>query len=249
MVQETTKNDVISIIGIRSGSKSVVDKNIRNLNGKPLVYWIIKTALNTPEIGRVIVSTDSEKYAKIADECGAETPFIRPANLSKDLSTDFDYVKHCLDYLREEEQVVPEIAVRLMATVPFQRSADISDIIKNCRSKPEIDSSVIVAEGRQNPMKALKIVTLENGERRLVSYTTGLAAGVSPTARQSHEKAYFRANAIAFKPRVVSQTKTLTGNNIIPHIIPTNLALDIDSEIDFQFAEFLMQADAQTFKS
>ena len=238
-------NSITAIIGIRSGSKGIIDKNIKMLNGKPLIYWIVTTALNTPEIERVIVSTDSKKYAKIAKKCGAEVPFLRPVELSGDLSTDFDYVRHCLKYLEDEEKIIPEVALRLMATVPSQKSEDLSKIISNCLASDEIDSSVIVAEARQTPQKALKIIETDEGDKRLVSYETGTGIGVSPTPRQQYEKAYFRANAIAFKPRVISESGTLTGNNVTPHIIPSDEAIDIDTELDFQFVEFLMKKNEE----
>ena len=109
----------------------------------------------------------------------------------------------------------------------------------------EIDSSVIVAEARQTPQKALKIIETDEGDKRLVSYETGTGIGVSPTPRQQYEKAYFRANAIAFKPRVISGSGTLTGNNVTPHIIPSHEAIDIDTELDFQFVEFLMKKNEE----
>ena len=232
-------NDIIAIIGIRSGSKTIIDKNIRILNGKPLVHWIIKAALGTPEINRVIVSTDNKKYAQIAREGGAEVPFLRPKKLSQDTSTDYSYVKHCLEYLRSTESYEPKVAVRLMATVPNQRPEDISAIIQNCLAREEVDSSVIVAEARQNPMKALKILESSSGSSRLVSYQTGTGRDVTPQPRQKYEKAYFRANAVAFKPRVITNTGTLTGDWVVPHLIPQDSAVDIDTELDFKFAEFL----------
>ena len=243
------KDKIVAIIGARSGSKSVKDKNIRHLNGQPLIFWIIQTAINTPEIDRVIVSTDSEEYATIARSCGAEVPFIRPEKISGDLSTDFEYVSHCLEYLESQEQLVPRVALRLMATVPSQKSKDLSQIIKNCLQSDEVDSSVIVAEARQTPQKALKIVQNSEGYERLVSYEDGTGLGVNPTARQRYDKAYFRANAIAFKPRVIRTTGTITGENIIPHVISASDVIDIDSELDFQFAEFQMQQNDKIARS
>lgn len=234
-------NSIIAIIGIRSGSKGIKDKNIKLLSGKPLVYWIIKSALNTPEIDRIIVSTDSIEYAEIAKHSGAEVPFIRPKEISTDTSTDYEYVTHCLKYLEEVENVIPEVALRLMATVPMQKSQDLSQIIKNCRGADNVDSSVIVAEAKQIPQKALKIIDSSEGYSHLVSYNDGTGTGVSPTPRQKYEKAYFRANAIAFKPRILKETGTLTGEYVVPHIISSDEVVDIDTEIDFQFAEFLMQ--------
>lgn len=246
MTLNKNNNDlIVAIIGARSGSKSIKDKNIRLLNGQPLIFWIIKAAINTPEINRVIVSTDSQEYAAIARNCGAEVPFIRPKKISGDTSTDFEYVSHCLKYLEDKEKLIPRLVLRLMATVPLQKSIDLSKIIKNCLISEDIDSSVIVAEARQTPRKALKIIKTHQGLERLVSYQDGTGEGVSPTPRQSYEKAYFRANAIAFKPHVIKTTGTLTGKNVVPHVIPPDEVIDIDTEIDFQFAEFLIQKNDQ----
>ena len=74
---------ILALIPARSGSKGLPNKNIMPLNGKPLIAYSIEHALDTPEINRVIVSTDSKEYAKIARDYGAETPFIRPKNISE----------------------------------------------------------------------------------------------------------------------------------------------------------------------
>ena len=239
-MQSNKENLIIAIIGIRSGSKTIKDKNIKILNGKPLVHWIIEAAFNTPEIQRVIVSTDSERYAKIARDAGASVPFLRPKEFSTDASPDYDYVKHCLDYLNQRENIFPDIAVRLMATVPLQRPSDISAIIQNCLEREEVDSSVIVAEARQHPMKALKIIKGKKCKDQLVGFQCGSAKGVSPEPRQQYTPAYFRANAIAFKPRVINRSGTLTGELVVPHITNPDFAIDIDTEYDFKFVEFLL---------
>ena len=83
---------VLGIIGIRSGSKGVKDKNIKLLFGKPLVKWIIDTAQKSKSINRLIVSTDSIEYAKIIKGFGVEVPCLRPSELALDHSTDIEYV-------------------------------------------------------------------------------------------------------------------------------------------------------------
>ena len=87
---------IIAIIGARSGSKGVKDKNIKEIFGKPLMSLIIKTALASKKINRVIVSTDSELYAETAKKYGAEVPFIRPYSISKDFSPEIEYINHAL---------------------------------------------------------------------------------------------------------------------------------------------------------
>ena len=233
----------VAIIGVRSGSKGLPDKNIKLLGGRPLVHWIIEAASRTPEIDRVIVSTDSEHYAEIAQQAGAEAPFLRPAEISNDASTDYEYVKHCLEYLDESEGLKPNIAVRLMATVPFQRSQDISAIIRNCLVNNDVDSSVIVSEARQHPEKALAVVEDEVHKNRLVGYQCRSAVGVEPKPRQKYSQAYFRSNAIAFRTRNLDDYRSLTVNVIIPHVIASDYTVDIDTEIDFKFAEYLVNEE------
>ena len=87
---------VLAVIPARSGSKSVKDKNIRLIAGKPMIAYSIEHALNAPSIDRVIVSTDSLKYAEIAKSYGAEIPFLRPAEYATDEALDIDVFKHAL---------------------------------------------------------------------------------------------------------------------------------------------------------
>ena len=90
---------VIALIPARSGSKGVRDKNIRSLGGHPLVEWSIAVSNKCRLIDRVIVSTDSREYADLCIGFGAEAPFLRPAGLSGDRSTDYEFVLHALDWL------------------------------------------------------------------------------------------------------------------------------------------------------
>ena len=96
---------ILCIIPARSGSKGIVDKNIMDFKGKPLLSWSIEQAQQSKysKNMKIIVSTDSEKYAEISKRYGAQVPFIRPTNISGDMSTDFECIKHCVDWLKENE--------------------------------------------------------------------------------------------------------------------------------------------------
>ena len=94
---------IIAFIPARSGSKGVPHKNIRKLGKLPLIAYSILLAKMIKEIDRIIVSTDSEEYALIAKEVGAEVPFIRPKNISGDKSTDFHAIKHCIYWLDKND--------------------------------------------------------------------------------------------------------------------------------------------------
>ena len=115
----------ICIIPARSGSKGIVDKNIINLGGHPLIAWSIKAALETKLINQVYVSTDSENYKQIAIKYGATVPFLRPSNISKDDSTDIEFVQHFLNYL-ESVNIMPELLIHLRPTTPL-RNPDVID--------------------------------------------------------------------------------------------------------------------------
>lgn len=232
---------VLGLIGIRSGSIGVPDKNIRPLAGKPLVGWIIEKALRSKYISRVVVSTDSEKYAEVARCFGAETPFLRPPTMAESFSPEFEYVNHALTWLTENEDYCPDIVVRMMATVPLQTTDDLDRCIEKLISDPQAQSAVVIAEARQHPEKALTLVSDGAGGQYLQSYFGHSGREVTPKARQIYAKAYCRANVIAFRPSVISDTGSLTGDRVRHHLIPQERAIDIDSPIDFLVAELLLQ--------
>ncbi len=111
---------VVAIIPARSGSKSMVDKNIALLSGHPLIAYSIAAAKCSSSINRVIVSTDSAQYAEIAIKYGAEVPFIRPAEFSTDCSTDRGFLIHAMKWLEENEGEKPEYWVHLRPTTPLR---------------------------------------------------------------------------------------------------------------------------------
>ena len=95
--------NIVAIIPARSGSKSIKNKNILMYKNKPLIYHSIKIALRSKLVDRVIVSTDSKKYAKLSKKIGAEVPFLRPKKYSKDSSNDSEWINHAINYLIKKE--------------------------------------------------------------------------------------------------------------------------------------------------
>lgn len=232
---------VLGIVGVRSGSKGVKDKNIKLLQGKPLVKWIIDTAQKSKSINRLVVSTDSAEYAEIVKNFDVEVPCLRPSELALDHSTDIEYVIHMLDWLKKNEDYIPDIVIRLMATVPMQEPEDIDVLVEILKNDKFASSAVVISESRQHPMKALKIIEDGMGTTKLVNYFTGTGRDVTPVARQQYPKAYFRSNVVASRIETIYDTNTLTGDNVKYHIIPQNRAIDIDNEIDFTIVESLLK--------
>ena len=147
------KKNILALIGIRSGSKGLKNKNIKKLGNKHLVGWIINAAKKSKYINRIIVSTDSKKYAKISKKYGAEVPFLRDKKYAKDDSNEIDFIKFTIKKLEKLENYNPHIIVRLLATCPFQRPTDIDKTISKVLQK-NINSAVLISEAKQHPRKA-----------------------------------------------------------------------------------------------
>ena len=151
------KYAVIAIIPARSGSKSIKDKNIMSIGGKPLIAHSIEHAKQSKLIDRIIVTTDSEYYAEISRQYGAETPFIRPEEIAGDESTDLEVFTHALNFLKEKEGTLPDICVHLRPTCPIRNVEDIDQMIKILIGNQEIDSVRSLSEAPETPYKMWKL--------------------------------------------------------------------------------------------
>ena len=144
-MKKKERKKILALIGARSGSTSLKNKNILNLSGKPLMSWIINTARKVNLIEKIVVSTDSKKYQRIAMNYGAEAPFLRPKSISGKLSNEIEYVKHAIKFLKQKEKYMPDIIVRLLATSPFQKYSDIQKAIRIYLNN-KCDSVVIISK-------------------------------------------------------------------------------------------------------
>ncbi len=231
---------ILGIVGIRSGSQGVKNKNIKIFSGKPLVSWILGTAKRSKYINRLIVSTDSTIYSRYAKRFGAEVPCLRPKILASKNSDEIEYIKHMLNFLRKKENYMPDIVVRMLATVPLQKTEDIDGVIKHLIRDKEVDTSIVVSEAKQHPLKALKIKKNKNKKKSLVAYIDGTTKSIAKnTNRIFFPKAYFRANVIATRTEEITKRNSLIGKKVNFKIIPQERSIDIDTELDFKFAEFI----------
>jgi len=235
---------ILAVIGLRSGSKGLKNKNIKLLGDLPLFVHIVKVAKRSRLINRLIISTDSKRYQKLAIRWGAESPYLRPKRLAKDSSQELDFIKDLLKKLKKEEDYVPDIIVRLLATCPFQKKDDIDRVIKKVLYN-DYDSAVVISKSRQHPEKALKIIGLK--KKYLTTYISNkpVKIGSCPN-RQKFKIAYFRSNVIACKRVVISQYNSLTSKKVGYVIIPQSI--DIDNKLDFDFANFYLKKNTSMKK-
>ncbi len=220
----------LALIPARSGSKSLPHKNVRDFAGKPLLAHSIEQALAAHAVDRVIVSTDSAEYAAIARNYGAETPFLRPAELATDDATDLVVFRHALDWLREHEGWEPDIVVHLRPTYPRREPADIDRVVELLAGDPGLDSVRSVAPAAETPFK---MWTRDADGRLRPVADLGNEAYNQP--RQRLPVAYLQNACLdAVRARVIIDQASMTGRRIHGYLMDENF--DIDTAADFQRA-------------
>lgn len=223
--------EVLAIIPARSGSKSVKDKNIRKIDGKPMLAYSIEHGLQCKKINRVIVSTDSEMYAAIAKEYGAEVPFIRPAEYATDTALDIDVFEHALRYLKETEGYVPDLVVQLRPTYPVRRISDIENMITYMEEHKEADSMRCIA-----PAKEIAYKMWHKDENGMLSPIMKDIPECYNMPRQQLPKVYYQNACIdVVRSSVIMEKHSMSGNVIAGYEMDENF--DIDTEEEFKKAE------------
>lgn len=223
--------EVLAVIPARSGSKSVKDKNIRLIDGKPMIAYSIEHALQAECVDRVIVSTDSEEYAAIAREYGAETPFLRPAEYATDTALDYDVFLHALYYLEREEGYMPDLVVQLRPTYPIRRIEDIEAMVAYMREHTDVDSMRCVALAKEVAYKMW-----HKDEQGILSPIMKEIPECYNMPRQQLPKVYYQNACIdVVRAEVITKKHSMSGEKIVGYEMSDNF--DIDTEEEFQKAE------------
>src|SRR5574337_355143 len=154
---EYPMTETLALIPARSGSKGIPRKNIRDFAGYPLVAWSIAAGLQAKSVRRVIVSTDDEEIAAVSREYGAETPFLRPAELAQDKTSDLPVFEHALKWLEEIEGYKPDVVVQLRPTSPIRPRDCVDNAVQILLEHPRADCVRGVVPAGQNPHKMWRI--------------------------------------------------------------------------------------------
>ena len=226
---------ILAVIPARGGSKGLPNKNIKMLLGHPLIAYSIKAAKDSKRINRVIVSTDSEDIANVARQYNAEIPFMRPAELAQDLSTDLEVFIHLLGWLKENENYVPDIVVQLRPTSPVRFAAEIDDCIDKVLNS-DAESLRIVTPSPYTPYKMWS-VNEETSELKPILFLEDVKEPFNQP-RQSLPKVYWQVGTLdVIKTAAIREKKSMSGDKILSHIIPNEMSVDIDNLQDFLEAE------------
>jgi CMP-N-acetylneuraminic acid synthetase len=233
------KMEVVALICARGGSKGLPGKNTRPLKGRPLIAWAIDRARTVPRIDRIMVSTDSAEIAAVAQDAGAEVPFMRPAELARDDSAEWLVWRHALSYLKEIDGRYPDALVVLPATAPLRASVDVENCLDEF-AKGAADVVFTVTEAHRNPYFSM-VKQNPDGTVGLVIPPEG-----SVFRRQDAPPVYdITPVAYVAKPEyVMTRMGLFEGRAHVVHV-PPERAVDIDTPLDFRIAEYLLSGAGQ----
>lgn len=226
---------VVAFIFARGGSKGIPRKNIKPLAGKPLIGYAIDIGLSSDLIDRVIVSTDDEEIAQVARKLGAEVPFLRPGHLAQDDSPEWLAWQHALQTLQHQEDTRPEVFVSIPPTSPLRQVEDVEKCIR-LLARGDTDVVITVTEAHRNPYFNMVRMDGDGLAHLLVD------GGSSVVRRQDAPLVYDMTTvAYAARPEFVLEARSVFDGRVRALFVPPERALDIDMELDFQFAEFLLR--------
>ena len=222
---------ILALVTARGGSVRLPGKNLRPLGGKPLINWSIEIAQDIPEIIEILVSTDDESIADVSRKAGALVPWLRPQELATNEASSVDVALHALNWYEKEKGTVDGLLL-LQPTSPF-RSRD--TVLNGISLFKKIGMLPVVGVSQTNahPLWSFKI---EQGE--LLSFVDN--SGILKRSQDLPPAYIINGNFYLISPDDLRRNKSFLGARTIPLIAESEQeALDIDSEIDFTFAEFI----------
>jgi CMP-N-acetylneuraminic acid synthetase len=232
---DSSERNCTAFIFARGGSKGLPRKNIRQLNGIPLIAHSINIAQQCSRIGRIIVSTDDDEIASIALQFGAEVPFMRPAELAGDKSSEFEAWQHAITTLESQLNEKLDVFVSLPPTSPMRSVEDVDNCIDELL-KEDVDMVVTVKEAARSPYFNM----LKNDEAGFAQLVNLAPNGKRYIRRQDVPVVYDMTTVAYVSTRqFILNSNSVFAGKVRSIIVPDERAIDIDTLLDFKFAEFL----------
>ena len=216
----------MALIPARGGSKGIKNKNIKKLNGLPLIAYTIKQAIDADIIDDIIVSTDDNNIKKIALKYGARVPFTRPNKLSTDKATNIDVALHAV------EKVKCDILIILQPTSPLRKTSDITSSLKLLLDK---DVKAVIGVNKNKSY----VYSFETNNSNLILNSKSLSK--ISTNRQDHKDIFSVNGAIyAAYTKFFNQKKTFFTSNTCIYEMPIHRSVDIDEMSDWKLVEKIL---------
>ena len=226
---------ILGSICCRGGSKGVPGKNVKPINGKPLLLYTIDTAKESSLLEDLIISTDSEQIAELARNAGVNVPFMRPAELASDHSSKWHVFIHAVEAYEKYSGKKVTYLVDMDVTVPLKTAADIDGAISLALANPEADVIITGYEPERNPYFNMMEIK-PDGYAGIVKQTK------DPIVRRQDAPAVYSLTPAAFvvKKESLYNFRHWSEAKCMIYPMPRMRAIDIDTEVDFKIVEFFM---------
>lgn len=228
---------ILALITARSGSKGLPGKNIKELCGKPLLGWPITAARGSKYVDKVVISTDSQQYADIAVQLGAEAPFLRPSKLASDTASSFDVVKHVVDFFKNTGKTF-DYLVLLEPTSPLTEPIDIDLALERLEKRQSIADSIIGVSKLESAHPCFN-VTVDKKSRITPWYTDDFS---SAGRRQDLDNIYFFEGTLYIsKMEALLKHKGFYHERTLAYKVPKWKSFEVDDITDFYCIESIMK--------
>jgi len=228
-------NNILCTICARGGSKGVKNKNIKLINGKPLIAYTIEQAIESGLFEHVVISTDSDAIAKVALEYGAEVFFKRSSEMASDTAGKLDVIRDAFERSELYYGQKYDYLIDLDATAPLRIIDDIFNSFQQFK-KDNNDNLITAMPSRRSPYFNL----VEQDREGKVYLSKSLENSV--LRRQDTPKSYdMNASIYIWKRDVILNENSIFLENTGLYVMPEERSIDIDTELDYKFVEFLMK--------
>ncbi|MBI4120010.1 MAG: acylneuraminate cytidylyltransferase family protein [Parcubacteria group bacterium] len=233
---------ILGVITARGGSKGIPRKNIKELKGQPLIAYTIKTAQESGIFDRIILSTDDAEIAEVAGRYGVETPFMRPAELAQDGTPHLPVLKHAVEWLRDNQNYLPDAVMLLQPTAPLCQSFHIKETLELLKSSGA-DSVVSMSEipGHFSPYWA--VVEGQDKWAKLLVSSEPLHQRI-PRRQSFPQKTYYHNGAVyLFKTELILHPSqpNFYGDRAAIYPMAEKYSINLDSPEDWHLAELALE--------
>lgn len=231
------KERVLALIPARGGSKGLPGKNILPLLGKPLIAWTIEQAKKCEFIDKIVVSTDNRDIADVAEQYGAEVPFLRPASLASDGAKSIDVIYHAIDFFEEKKDYY-DILILLEPTSPLREVDDITIALQTLREHARAQSIVGVAKCESIHPEFLLHID-QNGFIRNIH---GESTFIVLRRQELTDYYHFEGSLYISYIQALKERGSFYHELTIPYVVKRYQAPEVDELSDFICIEALMKA-------
>ena len=224
---------IYAMIFARSGSKGIINKNLKKINGKPLLFYSIDIAKKFKNIEKIFVSTDSLAISKKSKKYGAIVPFKRPRNLAQDNSDEWLAWKHLCNFLKKKNDL-PDILISLPTTSPLRSYSDVKNALIKFIKNKKSDILITARESVRNPY--FNMIEINNrGFAQIVINRNIKNRQQAPNVYDVTTSAYVTT------PNYILRNKNMFVGNVDVLKVPKERSLDIDDKFDLKIAKILMK--------